>query len=614
MISAEIIMLAIRAGIKLGGVAKQAYVATTRQGELTIPLPDSFYQVDLANVENFFKEGYQGHKYLIEGTRLADLYSRQFPGNKLNKEEERDLIAICAEYMAQEKAIEEKSKKVVHLAGNNVIDIESWSAVLTVRQFSRGEVEKQNRRLLHNLLGTIVEVGVDYFASIPGGLNTESSHGKILKAFVEALDKIPFADLDYQRDWLNDVGKRFLIAALDTVSAHPELVSRDPNIERLVKVTTYALTNDVRERLESAAIKGSLAKQNNLKDWAELVFTSILSNAGREVVNGPARYLGIDDEGEAALITRVGGAFLDLAVEKDDLTLYRVIGKDGLDRMMKAALGAVSEYPSLLGMNEKHPLSSLVKDLAETLSAYKDPLRLELLPELMRLILSKGEAHLDVIWKAYVNDPTKPENHLLLTASKKAIAILIQKQDGAKWKPGFTQKDVLSVVETVLDEISGNPNWLLMKASEVDKTLEAALKSTLDVLRERGDERLGQAAAASILKSAFMASAMRLDFVENTKIKGIEKPFVSAVADTILSLVFVGKPDKAQWQLMRTETLVTLFDISFHALARRTDLDEPAVGLLNGVIQTRILKMVNGETLDLEEFQKELQAALLKKS
>ncbi len=327
MITAEMILLAIRAGIKLGGVAKQAYVVSTRQGELMLPLPDSFYEPDLATAKNFFSEGFEGHQYLVEGSRLAQLYHRAFmsdnPNARLTPDEEAELVMICREYLARNNTFGRKGSSVF-LADGATIDLESWNAVLSIRQLDRGEIAQKNRRLLHALLGTIVEVSVDFFATIPGALNTKSRHGRVIKAFVEALDQIPFADLDYERDWLNDLGGRFLIAVLETVSFNPELIMNDPNIERLVQVTTLALTVNVRKRLDK--IRDNTAKKNNLKNWAELIFSSVLSSAGREVINAPGRYLGVDESDEALLIRKVGSAFLDLAVEADDLTLYQVFG------------------------------------------------------------------------------------------------------------------------------------------------------------------------------------------------------------------------------------------------------------------------------------------------
>jgi hypothetical protein len=612
MIHAEMIMLAIRAGIKLGGVARQAYVASTRQGELMLPLPESFYQPDLATAENFFSKGHGGSQYLVEGSRLADLYHRAFvlddQNNKLTFQEEAELVEICREYLARNNTFGGQGGNV-HLADGATIDLESWNALLTVRQFDRGEVELQNRRLLHALLGTIVEVGVDYFATIPGALNTNSRYSKVLKAFIEALDQIPFADLDYERDWLNDLGGRFLVAALETVSFHPELITNDPNIERLVQVTSLALTDDVRKRL--VKIKNNMAKKNNLKNWAELIFSSILSSAGREVINTPGRYLGIDEADETVLIKKVGNAFLDLAVEVDDLTLYRAFGKEGLDTMTRAVLKAVAEYPTLVGAGDQNPMSALVTDLAKTLANVENRFNSEMLPQLVRLIFVKSGAHLDLIWKAYIDDPTEPRNHLMLTAAKKIISILTENTPGQKWEPKFNKTDLLSITETVLDELANNPNWLLMEAADIDDLMEAALKSTLDAFKDRGDERLSSTVAAEMLKAAFKAAAMRMELTQ--KIEGLEKTLVAAAADAILSVIFDKNltDKKAKWQLFRSESLISLFNISFLTLVKKTNLEKPAIEMLQKALKDKVKKFAAGEPVDLERFEEELEHALL---
>ncbi len=279
--------------------------------------------------------------------------------------------------------------------------------------------------------------------------------------------------------------------------------------------------------------------------------------------------------------------------------------------MIKAALNSVAEYPMLLGVGDNNPISALVAELAKTLANVENRFDAEMLPELTRLVFAKSGAHLDLIWQAYIDDPTDPQNHLLLTASKKTISILTEKTPGKKWNPKFNTKDLLTLAETVLDELANNPNWLLMEAAEIDAVMEAALKSTLNAFKDRGDKRLSSTVAVNMLKAAFKAAAMRIEFCQ--KVEGLETTFVAAAADAILSEIFDKDlaEQSAKWQLFRTEVLSTIFNISFFTLAKRTTLDKEALDELRKLLHDKLRKMAEGEPLDLVRLETELEKILL---
>ncbi len=617
MPSVELIMLAVRAGIKLAAIAKKGFITSTRQGALTFPLPDTFYSPNLGSVGDYYSVDGKGAVYLVEGSRLVQLYQK-FLNSEISQPESEELLTIYREHKALNSTLEGPHGQI-ELTDGTVIEMDAWNALLTVRQYERGEIARQNRKLFHILAGTLVEVGVDYFATVPGALNENSRHGKVFKAFILALDKIPFAELEYDQGWLTDLGERFLIATLETVSTHPELIASDPNIERLVHVTTFALSKDVKARLEE--IGEDEKKKRDLKNWAEIIFASVLSSAGGEVVKNPSRYLGLiageideydSEHGKnyAVAIEKVGSAFLDLAVAEGDLTLHRIIGHEGIDTMVKAAFAAVAENPNLIGIAGTDTLNPLVIDIARSLSQTKERLTIEMMPELFRIVLEKSGLHMDLIWAKYIEDPSAPENHLLVTAAKKTIAILSRKPQQGQWQPLFTGDEMLLVTETVLDELANNPSWLLMKAAELDKTLEAALGSTLKVIRERGDRRLSTDVVLMMLESAIVAAAMRIEFVEKAEI--IKEPLIAAAAGTILSVILdtSAENQKVQWQILRTEALVTVFRSGLLALAKHDHLDHATVEKLRSVLENKVRNISAGKSLDLERIEVELSEAL----
>ncbi len=601
MATAEIVMLAIQAGIKLGQIAQDGYVLKVKQGSLTLPLPDSYFSPDIAAAGEYFEPGGAGAGLRVHGSRLDDLCTKAAHGG-LSPAEERELVEIYSDYRSRGEGQE--------IAEGLILGADSWDAILTVRQYTRGEVAIQRRRLAHRLVGTLVEVGVDYFATMPGGINRDSRQGKLLAAFVEALDEIPFADLDYEKEWIGDVGKRLFISVLETAAEQPELLSNDVNVQSLVKVTTKALSEATLERLKEItdAHGGDLAQKNNLKSWTELVFRSVLTSTGTEIASNPKRYLGIDSDADEALIKKVGGAVIQVVSQGGNLNFYKLVGREGLDAITRAALAAVGEHPEILGGKDDSPLRVILADVAKTLGSSDQVLVQSMVPEVFRLVLEKTGSHLDLIWP----DKGKPQDHLLLVAAKETISILTAR-NGGNWQPAFTKPDLLKVVDAVTGELAANPNWLLARAGEVSATLEAALRASLDVLRRRGDERLGSDVAAEMLQSALRAALLRQEFLE--KINGGQgAPLVAAALDAILEVIFDPTVDnaKVKWQVFRDDALKTIVDSAMRALAKSGRLADAAaaVDLIRGAMQDLLAGLAAGKALDLVSLEKWIEEKL----
>src|SRR5690606_35756693 len=117
---------------------------------------------------------------------------------------------------------------------------------------------------LQRMAGTFIEIGVDYFASMPGALHKDSGWGKALAGFLEAMDKVDFAE-----GRLSDLPERFLVAGLETLAAQPELLTGDTKMQEVVKVAAHSLSEDVATRL-ARIDTGDLPAQSRVKDWAEL--------------------------------------------------------------------------------------------------------------------------------------------------------------------------------------------------------------------------------------------------------------------------------------------------------------------------------------------------------
>lgn len=594
--AASVVLFAIRNSIKLGQQIRQAYVDSTKRRELLLPLPNFFSQIDINSAANYF--AVKGQAYLKDNPAVAALLEkRKTPGKTLSPAEEEE---VCFYHMQCENLDRAKAGTLGALPDGKGVAVEELAMLFKFCQWQRGT--DPNPSTLQRIAGTLVEIGVDYFASVPGALalNKDSREGRVVAGFLDALNEVRFSE-----EKLGNLPGRLFVAALETFSDNADLLSGDAKVQELVKATTKSLSADVARRLDQLA-GGNLEKAERVRDWAELVFRSVLSSAGGLVLSNPERFLGVTKPGEATLVSRVGESVLGLLLDGDNLDLDSLFSRQGLETITKSALAVLGEHPEILIRSNNAGLQKLLSAIATELSEHDTLLTPDLLPELTRLILEKTGENLDLLWPDLANNPQK---HLLLTAASVTLGILSQKPAaGQKWTLRFSSADVLTLVETVLDEVAGNPTWLLDQAGGVNDNLGLALQATLDVLRNRADRRLNAATAVQVLQAVVTKVGLRKEFLD--KLPQGTQPIVGAAVDAVFKSIFDSQLDaRAAWQVVRSETIVYLVNLSLDRLAR-VGLTPEKVKTLGTFIQEQVAALAAGSGLDATLFETKLQQAL----
>lgn len=595
MPSAETVIFAIRAGLRLGHEARRAYIDKTKQHELVLSLPSVNLMPDVVSAMQFFVG--DGAVYVEEGSRLKEVHDSALAGG-LTQDDERQYLDLYEQMFAFDQA--KRGGQSVRLSDGTAIDPGAFNALVTYRQWTQQDGGRPQP--LRRAIGTVIELGIEYFATVPGALNTDSPHGKALAGFVSALDQIDFSQLLLDEDAFGQLAGQLFLAAMETLSAQPEVISSDQNVQELVTIATKGLSFDVANRLNE--LQDDQAKQDRLKDWANLVLRSLLSAAGRQVVAEPARFLGVDDEPQGVLITNVGQAFIDLAIEHEDLNLKRMFGREGLDTLMQATLEAIGEHPDLIADTDNAGVKVLISQIASTLGGFDTLLTADIVPQAARMILEKTGQNLELIWPAL-----KPDTHLLLTAAKTTLDILSkQPPAAAKWRLTFGRSDVLSILDTVLDEMANNPAWLVAATEDMDENLGAALAATLQVLRKRADNRLSPVVASEILSEAIRAVALRQEFLDDTIAGG--RPLVASVVDVVISSIFDSDLEaKVQWELLGSQTIITVVELALQKYAG-SRMDKASLTALKNLISATVQDITDGKPFDGVGFETALSNVL----
>jgi hypothetical protein len=598
MDTASLILFAIQSALRLGAQARQAYVDSTIGAALVLPLPNFATDFTVEQAVARFRTTPQAS--WPPGT--AALMTKLNAG-ALTPDEQQRLVRLALE---DQLADPETFKTIQPLPDGTFVTPAAIGALVRIRQWS--SEDNPNPTALQRVAGTLFQIGVDYFATAPGGLNLNSSQGRIVHALLTTLDSVDFATVDlHTTSALQDLPVRLLVATIDTIAAQPALVSSNVHTQLLVQSTAQALATNVRDRVAALRRAGApdMTKEANVIGWAEVAYRSVLQGAGTAVANDPTTFLGVRNQGEAALVGDVSKALLGFVLEGHAGQAAPEIGRAALDTVARAALASVAQHPELLARTRNGGLQALLVATAQSLAGYRTLLTPAIVPAVTQIILTGTLQNLELIWPHGSSDPA---DHLLLSAASATLKALTTTDPGDTWRPSFTADDATTVVQLVGDELLANPGWLVDRAGKLDPVLGDVLTAVFGTLRSRADHRLSPAMAQAILGAALKAVAARQAFVRRLQPSG--RLALAAALDAVLGTVFdPARTPEQVWPLARAVVVEGLVRQGLQALSR-TDLADARFDAFRQALAAEATTIASGGAWDPDGFTAHLAAAL----
>ncbi len=544
----DVVMFGIRSGMKLARQGRLAYVEATQNHELTLPLPNFDPTTSASAARAYFRGG--GRKHLTRDGVAKSLFEKAESGTRLEEEEKNELIRAFVEAQLIDQI--ETGQTTGLEAG---LDKESLRSLVTVRQWARNNTPSPPAA--QRLAGTLVEIGVDYFISMPASIDENSARGRAVSGFLNSLDNLDFAE-----ERAEVLARKFFTGALETISANPDLLGGDDKTSKLVEIVATGLVKDVSRRL-SVLDDSDLSLQERAEDWGQIVLRSVLSSAGSTMLASPKLYFGLDDPGKQTLVSSVGTSILGLMLDDGGVDLSRLISRPGLDKIVKAALATVAENPDLMGIDHlglKRILTQLAKDVADSAKIIGP----DILPDVMRLVLEKTARHAELLWPDQFQDPAK---HLLVTASKILLQHLAVAPDpGERWRPRLTHAQMLDILEVTLDEVVQNPQWLLARGASSDPILADLLGTVLRVLGQVPAKHLSKETGVAVLKASLAAVAQRKELLGKLAFDGKKRVAIVAVLEMLVAKLLSDEADESvRWTLARGD----IFDLVASAALSR---------------------------------------------
>ena len=241
--NSQFVIFAIQAGLRLYAVGRKAYVEATLDRPLILPLPRG-PGISAASARMFFKNDPIGKEIAKkeEHERIRLLLAAADSGT-LDPAGKDEFTQIYFAYLRELKpdnfddpAMSDEPK------GHELV------AIMTIRQWSKGELG-EHPSALQRIAGTLVNIAVDYFVHTPEAISEKRPTGRALKAFLEAIDMVDFAEAPPP-----DIAGDLMISVIESVGTHPDLIGNTETEKKLVQNVTVTLSKAAKTHLEEVPL------------------------------------------------------------------------------------------------------------------------------------------------------------------------------------------------------------------------------------------------------------------------------------------------------------------------------------------------------------------------
>lgn len=588
-----LILFGIQSAIKLGEAFQKSYIDSTIAAPITLPLPNFNSSPDTISAFTFFTSA-AGTPFVSKTPALAALVSKvSASGPQSLSDSEAD--SLQAFY--QEDFVIQQASLGINLSfesNNNPARLNSDDIVscLTIRQWARNP----NPTMLQALAGTFIDIGVQYLATVPGAISTNSNEGKALQGFLQTA-----ANIDFATQGAGEIVEQLFTATVQTIKNNPAVIGGGSNSQALVSNVLSAVYSKAQQQITAAG--GDLSQQDNIRSFAEMLMSTALSSTVKTVFENPGKYLGVGQPGQAALISAVAGSLMDSLTNGSQINLRDLLTPQTLQGIVQSALKVVGQNPEILGTDNKG-LTTLITSIATTLSDTSVKLDQDAVPQIIQSILASTAENFTLL----VPDSNNPAQNLLLSVAKEVLTIIsVAPPAGSKWTLAFTSQDSLQLANFVFSQVVGNPDWLVKMAGGTQSRMGAVLEAVLNSLRANGTTNLTKAAGLSIVQSVITACASRLDFFTADPAGNL---LLSDALNASIGILFnPGNDAAAKWLMLANDTVPQITNVIFQQLAK-DGVTQARLSKLETFLQQTISQIAGGAAWSLDIFTAQLEAAL----
>lgn len=591
-----LILFGIQSAIKLGAAYQKAYIDTTIADPITLPLPNFPAGPDVITAFTFFSPGGGGAVFVDpqKSPALATLFSKVHasgPQSLTSSEADMFLAFYKEDVVIQQASL---GNNLSFDANGNLARLTADDIVscLTIRQWQRNP----NPSMLQAMAGTFIDIGVQYLATMPGAVSTNTNEGKALQGFLQAA-----ANIDFATAGASQIVEGLFLATVQTIKDNPAVIGGGSKSQALVGNVLSAVYDKAQQQIKAAG--GDLSQQDNIRSFAQMVMATALSSTVKAVFDDPGKYLGVGQPGQAALISAVADSLMESITNGSQINLRDLMTPQTLQGVVQSALKVVGQHPDILGIDNKG-LTTLISSIATNLSDPSVKLDQDAIPQIIQLVLASTAENFTLL----VPNSSNPAENLLISAAKEVLTIISAAPPaGSNWSLKFTSQDCLQLADFVFAQVVANPDWLVKLSGGTQSRMGAVVSAVLSSLRTNGTTNLSKAAGISILQSVIAACASRLDFLQSDP---AGKLLLVDTLDASIGILFnPGNDPAAKWLILANDTAPQVIDVVFRLLAKH-GVTDTRIAKLEAFLQTTVAQLAAGGTWSLDTFTTQLEAAL----
>lgn len=410
-----LVIFAIEAAVRLGRKLNQILIDETHERPLVLPLGDLHADIGIVDAIEFF-----------DRTENQHLTEEGGPYHDLGDAELQKAYATL-------KVLDER------LGGRGDTLAEATDTVEKLHRFEQLNEGFGANPPVQRVLGTIVEIGIDYFAANPQALGKESNGRKVLAAFITRLD-----DIDFAEGSRHVLVSRVLLAALRVLDEEVSLVDDGERLQVLLGGVTKAVIEEV----DAASTEGEKIRR---EAFFERIGRSILRGGATAFTENTDLFLPGDHTAKPVVESALRQTLAGLRDHEDMFT------SESLEIIFGSALRAVGENAQLFG--DEQILQSLIADTTRVLA--EQGVQNILSRETASALLATG---LEVVAENVETliDTDRPQKHLLAsTVAALAQGLSDDLAGGAAVRELLSRRQLVALSSIVFQEVARHPEQLL---------------------------------------------------------------------------------------------------------------------------------------------------------
>lgn len=409
------VLFAIEAGVKLGRKIQDVFVEGAAHAALPLPLGDLVADVSEQNARAYF-----------DRKANSDLIRKGGPYHGLKKD---DLV----------RAYKIQLRIADRLGGTGTITTDPTEVALQLHKIEQSKKGDGPKPAIQRILGTVVEIGIDYFNANPSALGRDSDARKIVEALVTSLDEVDFAEGEGRQIFSDLLG-----AALGTLDANLALVSDDEKLQALLGGIGKTLIEDVK----AATTEGAKIEREKL---FKKLGSGILRGAATAFSENIGLFMPRDDAAKKLVQSTLTQVLAGIKGKEDLFT------GEALEILYKSALTAAAENVALL--SDKEIIQQLVTRSVKVLTSaqgsklFSSETVAAILKEALEVVGENLETLIDV------DDPQKQLLASALQAMTSSLATSLA--GGGNVKDLLSKRQLVELTRIVFEEVAKHPEQLL---------------------------------------------------------------------------------------------------------------------------------------------------------